>query len=88
MSRWLEGRHPDPFEWDFSRLGLAKPSRKECNPGDDARLVHLSHSIPHRRQQRKQRALGVLEWWNDGIVESENTDASDLALTLQIIMII
>jgi len=27
MSRWLEGRHPDPFKWDFSRLGLAKPSR-------------------------------------------------------------
>jgi len=27
MSRWLEGRHPDPFEWDIARLGLVKPSR-------------------------------------------------------------
>jgi len=27
MSRWLEGRHPDPFEGDFPRVSLTEVSR-------------------------------------------------------------
>jgi hypothetical protein len=57
-------RKPGEKQAALAHLGQDRVSGTECR-GKERKTTHPS-SLLYRRQQRKQRALGMLEYWNDG----------------------